>query len=145
MADELALLVADVFEAAGALRKSGEAIAATMGQTQARWQLLSVVSDSPRTVAQAARRLGISRQGVQRVANDLVGEELAAFQPNPDHRSSPLLELTPAGRHVLHRITAQATEAHRALTADFPPSEIAAARDLLRRLTERVQQQANVT
>ncbi|MCQ4041384.1 MarR family winged helix-turn-helix transcriptional regulator [Streptantibioticus rubrisoli] len=140
MADEMALLVADVFEAAGALRRSGEAIAATMGQTQARWQLLSVVSDSPRTVAQAARRLGISRQGVQRVANDLVGEELAVFRPNPDHRSSPLLELTPAGRHVLHQITAQATEAHRALAADFPPGEIAAARDLLRRLTDRVQQ-----
>ncbi|MDF3289687.1 MarR family winged helix-turn-helix transcriptional regulator [Streptomyces silvisoli] len=141
MSDEMALLVADVFEAAGALRRSGEAIAATMGQTQARWQLLSVLSDGPRTVAQAARRLGIARQGVQRVANDLVGEDLATFQPNPDHRNSPLLELTPDGRHVLREITTRATESHRALAADFPPGEIAATRDLLRRLTHRVRQQ----
>lgn len=63
MPDEMALLVADVFEAAGLLRRSGEAIAATEGQTQARWQLLSVVSEEPLTVAQAARRLGIARQG----------------------------------------------------------------------------------
>ena len=43
----MALLVADVYEAAGVLRKSGEAVAATEGQTQARWQLLSAVSETP--------------------------------------------------------------------------------------------------
>ncbi|HEY6787963.1 MAG TPA: hypothetical protein VI365_11690 [Trebonia sp.] len=34
--DELALLVADVFEAAGVLHRYGERTAATAGQTQAR-------------------------------------------------------------------------------------------------------------
>lgn len=64
MADEMALLVADVFELAGLLRRSGKAVAAKEGQTQARWQLLSVVSDQALTVPQAARRLGVTRQGV---------------------------------------------------------------------------------
>ncbi|MGW8557309.1 hypothetical protein [Streptomyces tubercidicus] len=41
MAEELALLVADVYEAAGALRRAGETLAAAEGQTQARWQLMS--------------------------------------------------------------------------------------------------------
>lgn len=138
MPDEIALLVADVFEAAGVLRRSGEAIAATEGQTQARWQLLSAVSASPLTVAQAARRLGVSRQGVQRVANDLVGEDLAAFRPNPDHRGSPLLALTPDGHRVLDGITARADEAHRALAASLPEGGIADARALLRHLIEEV-------
>ncbi|MFJ9822114.1 MarR family winged helix-turn-helix transcriptional regulator [Streptomyces sp. NPDC101151] len=145
MADDMGLLVADVYEVAGLLRRSGEAIAATEGQTQARWQLLSVVSDSPRTVAQAARRLGIARQGVQRVANELVAEELAAFQPNPDHRSSPLLTLTPLGHRTLDRITARATEAHRTLSTDIPPSEIAAARALLRRVIDALHHSASDT
>ncbi|WP_328538221.1 MarR family winged helix-turn-helix transcriptional regulator [Streptomyces sp. NBC_00344] len=138
MPDEMALLVADVFEAAGLLRRSGEAIAATEGQTQARWQLLSAVSENPLTVAQAARRLGITRQGVQRVANDLVRENLAAFLPNPDHRGSPLLALTPDGRRTLERITARADDVHRTLTSGIAPNEIAGARALLHRLIEQV-------
>ncbi|WP_329526861.1 MarR family winged helix-turn-helix transcriptional regulator [Streptomyces sp. NBC_01462] len=138
MPDEIALLVADVFEAAGLLRRSGEAIAAIEGQTQARWQLLSAVSGSSQTVAQAARRLGVTRQGVQRVANDLVAEGLAAFGPNPDHRGSPLLALTPDGRRVLNGITARADEVHRTFAADIPPGEIAGARASLRRLIEQV-------
>ena len=48
---ELALLVADVFEAAGVLRRYGERTAATAGQTQARWQLLSVVSENLHTAS----------------------------------------------------------------------------------------------
>ncbi|OEV08135.1 MarR family winged helix-turn-helix transcriptional regulator [Streptomyces nanshensis] len=138
MADEMALLVADVYEAAGLLRRSGEAVAAAEGQTQARWQLLSVVSERALTVAQAARRLGISRQGVQRVANDLVAGRLAAFEANPDHRGSPLLGLTAAGRRTLRRITGRAEEAHRAWGEGVAEDEIASARAVLRRVIEQV-------
>ncbi|MEV6583226.1 MarR family winged helix-turn-helix transcriptional regulator [Streptomyces sp. NPDC051582] len=138
MPDEMALLVADVYETAGLLRRSGEAIAATEGQTQARWQVMSVVCEDSLTVARAARRLGIARQGVQRVANDLVRENLAVFQPNPDHRGSPLLTLTAEGQRVLGTITTRAAEVHRALTADIPVDEIVRARTLLRRIIEQV-------
>ncbi|MGW1610103.1 MarR family winged helix-turn-helix transcriptional regulator [Streptomyces sp. NPDC002285] len=141
MSDEVALLVADVFEAAGALRKSGEVIAASQGQTPARWQLLSVASGTPLTVAQAARRLGVARQGVQRLANDLASESLIDFRPNPEHRSSPLLELTPTGRRVLDEITVRAAEVHRRLAADIPADEITAARELLRRVIDEVRRQ----
>ncbi|MGW6823482.1 MarR family winged helix-turn-helix transcriptional regulator [Streptomyces sp. NPDC055005] len=136
MADEMALLVADVFEAAGVLRRTGEGIAATQGQTQARWQLLSVVSENPLTVPQAARRLGVARQGVQRVANDLVHEDLAVFHANPDHKGSPLLTLTGNGHRTLEAITARATRAHGVIAEGISPSELTAARDLLRRLIE---------
>ncbi|MFE5918056.1 MarR family winged helix-turn-helix transcriptional regulator [Streptomyces sp. NPDC056468] len=141
MSDEVALLVADVFEAAGVLRKSGEVIAASQGQTQARWQLLCVASGTPLTVAQAARRLGVARQGVQRLANDLASESLVDFRPNPEHRSSPLLELTPTGRRVLDEITVRAAEVHRRLAADIPADEITAARELLRRVIDEVRRQ----
>ncbi len=92
MSDEIARLVADVFGLAGLLRRSGEVVAAREGHTQARWQLLSVVSDRALT-SPAARRLGVTCQ-VQRVANDLVVCALAELRHNPDHRTSPLLVLT---------------------------------------------------
>ncbi|MEU6082982.1 MarR family winged helix-turn-helix transcriptional regulator [Streptomyces sp. NPDC047108] len=134
MADEMALLVADIFEAAGALRRSGESLAQAEGLTQARWQVLSVASEEPVTVARAARRLGVSRQNVQRVANDLVALGRAEYTANPDHRGSPLLTLTPAGRDTLERVTDRASAMHRALGADLPDEEIAEARSFLRRL-----------
>ncbi|MEY9929784.1 DNA-binding MarR family transcriptional regulator [Catenulispora sp. GP43] len=134
MTDETALLVADVFEAAGALRRLGERTADAEGLTQARWQVLSVASEDPLTVPQAARRLGVSRQNVQRVANDLVELEFAAFAPNPDHRSSPLLTLTSRGRESLARVTARAAALHAALFADISDEEIRSTRASLRRL-----------
>lgn len=140
MADDIALLVADIYEAAGALRKSGEAVAKTEGQTQARWQLLSVISGDATSVPRAARRLGVSRQGVQRIANNLVDDGLAQWRPNPDHRSSPLLELTATGRRALSSITDRASAAQRSLTADIEADDIRTARSVLQRLTAAVRQ-----
>ncbi|MBL1104489.1 winged helix-turn-helix transcriptional regulator [Streptomyces sp. 5-8] len=134
MSDETALLIADVFEAAGALRRLGEETAAAEGLTQARWQVLSAVSEDPLTVPQAARRLGVSRQNIQRVANDLVALQFAAYAANPDHRGSPLLTLTPRGEESLARVTARAENIHRTLFAAIPDEEVRATRASLRRL-----------
>ena len=135
-ADEAALLIADVYELAGLLRRAGEEIAATPGQTQARWQLLSVVSETSLSVPQAARRLGVTRQGVQRVANDLVASGLATFATNPDHRTSPLLRLTGPGRDALAEITRRARRFNRRLAAAVSEDELATTRQTVRSLTE---------
>lgn len=134
MADELAMLVADVYELAGLLRRSGEAVAAAEGQTQARWQLLSVVAEQALTVPQAARRLGVTRQGVQRVANDLVAAGLAELKANPDHRTSPLLALTDGGRSILRAITERANVVHKNLAHTLEIDDIRATRRGIQRL-----------
>lgn len=104
------------------------------GHTQARWQLLSVVSDRALTVPQAARRLGVTRQGVQRVANDLVVCGLAELRHNPDHRTSPLLVLTENGRRVLQAITERAIVVNNRLADAVDPAALQATRDSLRRM-----------
>lgn len=134
MADEMALLVADIFEAAGLLRRSGEATASRTGQTQARWQLLSVLSGTALTVPQAARRLGVARQGVQRLANDLVAEGLLAAAPNPDHRTSSLLAPTGRGREVLDEINRGGAVQNRRLEQALGEATVATTRDCIRRL-----------
>ncbi|MEV0731062.1 MarR family winged helix-turn-helix transcriptional regulator [Polymorphospora sp. NPDC050346] len=130
MTSRVALLV----EAAGHLRRTGEAIAAAEGQTQARWQVLSVTSDRPMTVSQAARRLGVTRQAVQRVANELVEEGLLAPEPNRDHRTSPLLRLTAAGKEKLDRLTERAEVFHEQITSALGPDQAGQAADALHTL-----------
>ncbi len=111
------LVVADLYELAGALRRNGERIAQGLGQTQARWQVLSAASAGAKTVPQLARRLGVTRQNVQRIADLLVADGLARFAGNPDHRTSPHLVLTEAGATALDELTRAARGFHEALAA----------------------------
>jgi DNA-binding MarR family transcriptional regulator len=86
----------------------GEALAKPVGQTLARWLVLETIQDKPATVAQIARTLHLARQGVQRLADLLVRDGLAAYEDNPHHRRAKLLRLTPPGRTTLRTIqTAQ--------------------------------------
>src|SRR6185437_13175826 len=108
----LPLIVADIYELAGRFRSEGESIAATVGQTQARWQVMSAASAASLTVAQIARRLGVSRQNVQRIADLLVNEGWATFEPNPDHRGSPHLALTKRSHTALVQLSKAAARSH---------------------------------
>jgi DNA-binding MarR family transcriptional regulator len=55
-------------------------------------------------VAQVARTLHLARQGVQRLADLLVRDGLAAYEDNPAHRRAKLLRITPQGRTALRAI-----------------------------------------
>jgi DNA-binding MarR family transcriptional regulator len=136
--DEFALLVADIYEAAGTLRRDGERIAASVGQTQARWQVLNVVSSGDWTVPNTADRLGTSRQAVQRIANELVEAGFADFVDNPRHRRSPFLRLTPAGREVLDAIHVRAQRRHEEVLAHLGAVDLLQLRTALRHLTAAV-------
>jgi DNA-binding MarR family transcriptional regulator len=135
---EMGRLVADVYELAGVLRRNGEQIAKLAGQTQARWQVMSVASAGRLSVAMIARRLGITRQSVQRVADEIVTEELASFEPNPDHQRSPLLILTPAGQTKLDTINHTSREHHLQQAAALGEDGISELRRLLGRYRDAV-------
>lgn len=130
------LLIADVYELAGLSRQISEDLARSVGQTAARWHVLSVVSDGPRTVPSAARRLGLTPQSVQRVVGDLVTAGLLEAVDNPDHVRSPLMRLTDAGRTVVDELFTRSADARAAAMAraDVTAGELAGARDVLRRL-----------
>ncbi len=130
------LIVADVFELAGRFRDDGEAISATVGQTQARWQVMSAASGDPRTVPQIARRLGVSRQNVQRIADLLVAENWASFAANPDHKGSPYLVLNARGRAALAKIAKAAGQSHAQLARRLAGTDVGALHRGLRRLIQ---------
>src|SRR6266540_914518 len=97
-------LVLEVAWLGGIFTAKGEALARLGDQTLARWVILDAIADTPATVAQIARRRGIARQAVQRVANLLERDGLATYVPNPGHRRAKLLASTEAGREVLRTI-----------------------------------------
>ena len=101
-------LVLEVFKLNGALLHAGDALTRPTGQSSARWQVMGCIDETPLSVAQIARVMGLARQSVQRVANLLVAEELAEFTDNPIHKRAKLLRLTKTGLATLERIeTAQ--------------------------------------
>lgn len=136
MTKEMEALYADLFEAAGLGRRIGEKIAATEGQTQARWQTMwAIDTGDALTVPQIARRLGVSRQNEQRVVNDLIDSGLAELISNPDHKTSPLIRLTANGERALGGINLAATESNDAIEADLTPVQINRLRKLLEAFT----------
>ena len=97
-------LVIATFRLNGRLLEIAQELAAHGGLTAAWWQVLGGVLDEPRTVADIGRRMGITRQGVQRVADLLVENGLAEYRPNPAHRRAKLLACTDAGYWAIRQI-----------------------------------------
>jgi DNA-binding MarR family transcriptional regulator len=130
------IVIADVYELAGRFREYGEAIAQTVGQTQARWQVMSAASAEPHTVPQIARVLGVTRQNVQRIADLLVAEGSAEYRDNPDHRASPHLILTKRGRAAFEQLMKAASGYHARLARKLSSSDVVSLQRGLRRLLE---------
>lgn len=100
----LSRIAKTVFHLNGRLIAIAENLARPAGLTAARWQVLGTVLGTPMSVADVARELGLTRQSVQRVADILVEQGLAAYRPNPAHRRAKLLNPTEEGRQAVRRI-----------------------------------------
>jgi len=141
--EEVEALFSEVFEAAAVGRRSGTEIAAAVGQTQARWQTLWTLGTGSLTVPQIARRLGQTRQNIQRLANELAEERLVDFADNPDHKRSPLVSLTERGRSVLDDINSAGATFNGAVLTELGADRVQELRVLLRDFTAAVK--ANLT
>jgi DNA-binding MarR family transcriptional regulator len=117
---------------------AGEALAKPAGQTLARWLVLETIQDQPATVAQIARSLLLARQGVQRLADVLVGDGFAAYEDNPAHRRAKLLHITPQGRRALRSIQTAQTAWADAVGAELGEAELRQASILLDRVLQAV-------
>jgi DNA-binding MarR family transcriptional regulator len=113
-----------------------------LGLTSARWQVLGAIAqaDSPEPVARLARKMGLARQGVQRIVNELAAEGLAEFRPNPHHRRARLVTLTAAGEAAYAAASARQAPWANDLARGLPPGEIDTARALLQRMRARLEE-----
>lgn len=120
-------LVLEVFRLNGQFLSAGDGLVADIGLTSARWQVLGALyyAGAPQTVSILARSMGLTRQTVQRTANDLAASGLIAFRANPAHRRAQLILFTPQGRSVYAAASARQTPWANAVAAGFDPEEIA--------------------
>ncbi len=96
----LGQLIVETFRVNGDLLAAGDALVGDLGLTSARWQVLGAIALSPvpLPVAHLARNMGLSRQAVQRLSNELSADGLVHFAANPHHQRAKLVLLTPQGR-----------------------------------------------
>ncbi|GII05197.1 MarR family winged helix-turn-helix transcriptional regulator [Planobispora takensis] len=88
----------------------------------------------PMTVPQMGRAQALSRQFVQRMVNDATAQDLVGAVPNPAHKRSSLIRLTPRGRAAITAVIDRERAVLRQIDGELTEAEIAACVHVLSRL-----------
>ncbi len=134
-------LMVEVFRLNGRLLAAGDALVGDLGLTSARWQVLGAVAlaRAPLPVAHIARNMGLTRQAVQRLANEMERDDLVRFAPNPHHRRAKLVHLTPRGQAAFEAAMKRHTPWANALARGLGAKRIEKALETLRVLRARLE------
>jgi len=139
-------LILETFRCNGRLLAAGDRLVAKLGLTSARWQVLGAIAYSPAAepVARLARNMGVHRQGVQRIVNELEKEGLVEFRPNPHHRRANLVVLTAQGREIYEEAGQLQAPWVNALSEGVAAGDIALATQVIRTLRQRLEEQSKL-
>lgn len=134
-------LILDVFRLNGRLQLAGDRLVSELGLTSARWQILGAIAyaQRPESVAWHARTMGVHRQGVQRIVNELKQEGIVEFHPNPHHKRAHLVELTPKGRKLYEAADARQAPWVNELSDELTAEDIATAQQVVEHLKTRLE------
>ena len=136
--DAFAGFAITVLQLAGHLTTAGDILAKPAGQTSARWQILAAAENRDLSVAQIARLLGVSRQGVQRIADILEADGLIRYKRNPAHQRAKLVTLTTEGLAVLVEIQERQCIWANKLGAEIEKQDLQQATQVLFRVLEKL-------
>ena len=136
-------LVLATFRTNGALLDAGDRLTADQGLTSALWQVLgaAALAERPLTVAQIARRMGLSRQSVHGSVRRLTERGLCELAPNENHRRSPLVQLTEAGEAAYAAVDRKQAKWASRLGAGIPNADLDTAERVLEALCQRLEQE----
>ena len=122
------------------LRAAGARVGAVTTWGGGLWGFLRTLAlEGPQTVPQIARARPVSRQRMQRLANDLAADGLVEFIANPAHRTSKLVRLTPKGKVAFEEISGRIGQWTDRLAHDMDAAELRAAARVLRQIRQRVE------
>ncbi len=138
--EALTRLVLEVFRLNGDLLAAGDALVGDLGLSSARWQVLGAIALSPvpLPVAHLARNMGLTRQAVQRLVDEMRSDGLLSLLTNPHHRRAMLVVMTDGGEAAYRAAMARQEGWADALAIGLSPESIEAAGDLLRELQQRL-------
>ena len=133
-------LIVEVFRLNGLLIATADKLVAKFGITGARWQVLGALSHpgGPDTVSRIARDMGLTRQSVQRVVNEMVKDGMLAFEENPNHKRSKLVRMTAAGEKVFAAALEIQVPWVRELSKGISKKRLTEARQVLEHIRDRL-------
>ena len=133
------VLTLETFRLNGALLALGDAVVGPLGLSSARWQVMGAIAEARGglPVAGIARNMGLVRQSVQRIVDELVALGLVRLVPNPHHRRAKLVQLTEHGAVTFEEVSAKWLAMADALVADLGSGEAERGAALLRHLRNR--------
>jgi DNA-binding MarR family transcriptional regulator len=134
-------LILETFQLNGRLLESGDELVRDLGLTSARWQLLGAIalSPTPLPAAHLARNKGLSRQAVQRLANEMEKDGLVRFAPNPHHERARLVLMTERGEAAFKAAMTRQRRWAEGLAAGLSGARIAEAAQTLRELRQKLE------
>ena len=132
-------LILEVFSLNGQLLAAGDQLTKRLGLTSARWQVLGAIALAGQalSVAQIGRRMGLSRQAVQRVANDLQTSGFVVYGDNPDHKRASLVTMTSKGQSAFEEMERVQANWANELASGLDAARLEEAVDILREVQKR--------
>ena len=111
------------------------------GITNARWQTLSELFALEKrvTVSELARHMGLTRQAIQRLADDMASDGLVEFAENPGDARAMHLLLTESGRATYQEAVEREWQWTNAIAEEFDAKQINSAVALLEAITQKMQ------
>lgn len=140
--EALTSLILEVFRLNGAMLDAGNRLTKPHGMTSARWQVMGAIdlAGRPVTVAQIARRMGLARQGVQRIANDLEQLGMVTFEKNIDHKRAQLVSISDAGRKAMVKIDNDQAAWVNEISKELTEHQLTQALEVLQAVRERTEE-----
>jgi len=130
------LLIREILFSFFRLNATGERLFARFGHTPGKVSLMrSLMEQGPQSVAQIARARPVTRQAVQRMADELAEQGLIEFVENPTHRRAKLARLTAEGKQLMDEAMAAELKLAGRLAHNFSDREVEIAREVIQRLT----------
>ena len=138
---QLTDIILEVFKLSGFLIAEGDILTNELGLNSARWKVLGALSNSKEatTVSDVARNMGLTRQAVQRIANEMVEDGLLYFQANPLHKRAKLLGLTKAGEETFDELADKQIKWVNTVADRLKIKDLELTFDVLRELANRLQ------
>ncbi|WP_262694434.1 MarR family winged helix-turn-helix transcriptional regulator [Kordiimonas aquimaris] len=136
-------LILDIFRLNGRLIIAGDRLVSELGLTSARWQILGSIANSQhaQSVAWHARSMGVHRQGIQRIVNELISEGIVEFHPNPRHKRAHLIAMSQKGHKLFKAAIELQTPWINALSDGLKPQDIEIAKDVIEKLKIRLEKE----
>lgn len=136
-----AQLLSEIADSAALLHLRLSALAEDLHQatglgTGERAILRSLVENGPLTVPALAAMRPVSRQYVQRLVDALLDRGLVSLKPNPAHKRSPHVAVTPAGRTALRAMLKKEARFWQDAFGSFRRRDLEATLDVVERLND---------